>query len=194
MPLHIFEPRYRQLVGDVLAGDSRFGIILPKPGWEADYYGAPPLHLYGTLGKIEHSVTLEDGRYNILVHGDVRFRVVGLVSDSPYRVAEVVEDPEREGGDSETLAQRERLADLSRQYLEFLPNQMEVPELVTASLGALTNALIMSLNMDVEDKQRLLETGNLIERSEQTGAELERRIESLRFLKPYRKDFDPNRN
>ncbi|HXI14199.1 MAG TPA: LON peptidase substrate-binding domain-containing protein [Thermoanaerobaculia bacterium] len=194
MPLHIFEPRYRQLVGDVLAGDSRFGIILPKPGWEADYYGTPPLHLYGTLGTIEHSVTLDDGRFNILVHGDVRFRLVGLVSDSPYRVARVVEDPERVGNETDAVAERERLAELSRQYLEYLPDQMEVPELGTASLGALTNALIMSLGIDVEAKQRLLEVGDMIDRSRQTGAELERRIESLRFLKPFRKDFDPSRN
>ncbi len=194
MPLHIFEPRYRQLVMDVLAADKRFGIVLMKPGWEADYYGAPPLHLYGTLGRIEHSVALDDGRYNILVHGDARFRVLEMVSESPYRIARVTEEVELPVRPMDAWAQREWLADLSKQYLEFLPNRMDVPELATATLDALVNALIMALNIDVEEKQRLLETSDIIARGEAIGGELQRRIESLKFLQPFRKDFDPNRN
>jgi len=170
------------------------GIVLLKPGWEADYYGTPPLHVYGTLGRIEHSVALEDGRFNILVHGDARFRMLEMVSESPYRVARVIEEPERPVTPLDGYAQRQWLAELSKQYLEFLPNRMEVPELGTATLDALINALIMALNMDLEEKQRLLETSDIIERGEAIGNELQRRIESLKFLQPYRKDFDPSRN
>jgi len=194
MPLHIFEPRYRQMVKDVLAADERLGIVLLKPGWEQNYYGNPPVYPYGTLGTIEQSIALDDGRYNILVHGDVRFRIVTIDSESPYRVARVVVEPEEPGSPTEAYAQREWLAELSRQYLQFLPEQMEVPEISTAGLDSLTNALIMSLNLDLEDKQRLLENRTLQERAEKVGEELRQRIENLQFLAPFRKDRDPSRN
>jgi len=195
LPLHVFEPRYRQMVTDALEGDSRMGIVLLRPGWEADYFGSPPIHEFGTLGTIEQAVPLEDGRFNILIRGDVRFRVLGEVSRVPYRTARVIAQPELERGPDEAYAQRERLADLSRQYLRYLPDQMAVPEIETVGLDALTNALIMSLNLDVEEKQRLLEIHDLLARAEKIGAELQNRIESLRFLAPYRREGgDPSKN
>jgi Lon protease-like protein len=107
----------------------------------------------------------------------------------------VVARPEVERGPNEAYAQREWLADLSRQYLHYLPDQMAVPEIETVALDALANALIMSLNLDVEEKQRLLEIDDVIKRAEKIGSELQNRIESMRFLAPYRKGSgDPSRN
>lgn len=194
LPLHVFEPRYRQLVVDVMESDQRFGIVLLRPGWETDYYGAPSVHPCGTLGTIEQAVPLDDGRYNILVRGDVRFKIVGEESRVPYRMARVVVLQEQERTPDESYAQRTWLAELSRQYLHFLPNQMAVPEIDTVGLEPLTNALIMSLNLDTEEKQRLLEIDDLIDRAEQVGSELQNRIESLQFLAPYRREMDPSRN
>ena len=197
LPLHVFEPRYRQLVADALESDNRFGIVLLQAGWQADYWGTPNIHLCGTLGTIEQAVMLDDGKYNILVRGDVRFRIVGEERHTPYRTARVIVQPERQRpvGSTESYAQREWLAELSRQYLEYLPDQMAVPEIETVGLDALTNALIMSLNLDVEEKQRLLEIDDLIARAEQIGTELQNRIESLRFLSPFRHGgSDPSRN
>lgn len=194
LPLHVFEPRYRQLVKDVIDADSRFGIVLLRSGWEEDYFGAPAIHPCGTMGTIEQAVSLDDGKFNILVRGDVRFQILGEVSHVPYRTARVVAQPQLERSPTEAYAQREWLADLSRQYLTYLPNQMAVPEIETVGLDALTNALIMSLNLDAEEKQRLLEIDDLLTRAEQIGAELQNRIESLRFLAPFRSDSDPSRN
>ena len=195
LPLHVFEPRYRQLIQDALEGDHRFGVVLLRPGWERDYYGAPALHSYGTLGTIEQAVSLDDGRFNILLRGDVRVHLIDEVSKQPYRTARVVARPEGERSVAEAYAQREWLADLSRQYLTYLPDQVAVPEIDTVGLDALTNALIMSLNLEMEEKQRLLETDDLIIRAENVGAELQKRIESLRFLAPFRReDEDPTRN
>jgi Lon protease-like protein len=194
LPLHVFEPRYRQMVKDVLEGDSRFGIVLLRPGWEADYFGTPPLFTCGTLGTIEQAVPLDDGRYNIVVRGDVRFRILGEVSRVPYRTARVVAEPEVEHEAQKAYAQREWLADLSRQYLQYLPDQTAVPEIETVNLDALTNALIMSLNLDVEEKQKLLELNDVVARAEEIGTELANRIESLRFLAPYRRTGDPSHN
>jgi Lon protease-like protein len=113
----------------------------------------------GTVGTIEQAVPLEDGRYNIVVRGDIRFRILEEVSRVPYRTARVIAEPDLTPGPStEAYAQREWLADVSRQYLRYLPDQSSVPEIETVSLDALTNALIMSLNLDMEEKQKLLET------------------------------------
>src|SRR5215212_165358 len=188
LPLHVFEPRYRQMVSDVMQADQRFGIVLLRPGWQEDYYGAPAIHTHGTLGTIEQAVPLEDGRFNILVRGDVRFRILDEVAHLPYRTARVVAEPELSPEVAAAYAQREWLADLSRQYLTSLPNQMAVPEIDTVGLDSLTNALIMSLNLDVEEKQRLLEIDALVQRAEAVGNELQQRIESLRFLAPFRRE------
>ena len=194
LPLHIFEPRYRQMISDAVAAEQRFGIVLLRPGWENDYFGAPPIHALGTVGQIEQAVPLEDGRYNILVRGEVRFRILSEVSGEPYRTARVVAQPEQTREIEQAYAQRSWLADLSRQYLYYLPDQVAVPEIDTVELEALTNALIMSLNLDVQEKQRLLEINDLIARAEEVGRELQNRIESMQFLAPYRRKTDPNQN
>lgn len=194
MPLHVFEPRYRQMVKDVLESDQRFGIVLLRPGWESEYFGAPPVFPFGTLGTIEQAVALEDGCYNIVVRGDVRFRILDEVSRVPYRTARVLAEPEVEQETARARLERERLADLSRQYLTYLPDQTAVPEIDTVNLDALTNALIMSLNLDVEEKQKLLEMNDVMERAGEVEEELSNRIESLRFLSPYRRPADPSHN
>ena len=194
LPLHIFEPRYRQLVSDALAGDHRFGIVLLRPGWEPDYFGTPPVYPFGTVGTIEKAVPLEDGRFNLVVRGDVRFRILEEVSKEPYRTARVVAEPEVARDAEKAYAQREWLADLSRQYLRYLPDETAVPEIETVDLDALTNALIMSLNLDVEEKQKLLELSDVAERAEEIGTELSNRIESLSFLAPFRRPADPSHN
>jgi Lon protease-like protein len=194
LPLHIFEPRYRQMVKDALEGEQRIGLVLLRAGWQADYFGAPPIHPVGTVAVIEQAVPLGDGRYNIVVRGDARFRVLDEVSQAPYRTARVTRQPDQHGPVEQAYAQREWLADLSRQYLHYLPEQIPVPEIETVTLDALTNALIMSLNLDVEEKQKLLEIDDVLARAERIGNELTERIESLKFLAPFRKGTDPSRN
>ena len=194
LPLHVFEPRYRQLVSDVLAADQRFGVILLRPDWEHDYFGTPPIHRYGTLGTVEQAAMFDDGRYNVILRGDFRFRVLGEIDHAPYGVARVEAVPEAIGSAEAAYAERQWLADIARQYMLYLPGQTPVPEIATAGLGALTSALTMSLNLDAERKQRLLELDNLVERGEEIGRELTERIETLRFLEPFRRPGDPGAN
>jgi Lon protease-like protein len=194
LPLHIFEPRYRQMVRDALGADQRIGIVLLRPGWEPDYFGAPAVYDVATLGTIEQAVPLDDGRFNIVVRGDLRVRVLDEVSRDPYRTARVIAKPETTTAVDQAYAQREWLADLSRQYLQYLPEQAPVPEIETVTLDALANALIMSLNLDLEEKQKLLEVDDVLKRAEKVGSELASRIESLQFLAPYRHASDPSQN
>jgi Lon protease-like protein len=194
LPLHVFEPRYRQLVRDALAAEQRFGIVLMRSGWESQYFGTPPLFEFGTVGTIEQAVPLDDGRYNIVIRGDARFRILDEVSQTPYRTARVVIEKEPAPEATEAYEQRQWLADLSHQYLRYLPDQSAVPEIETVDLESLANALIMSLNIEIEEKQKLLEIGNVVSRAEEVGSELSNRIESLRFLAPFRRGTDPSRN
>jgi Lon protease-like protein len=194
LPLHIFEQRYRQMVKDALESDQRIGMVLLRPGWEASYEGSPPVHEFGTLGAIEHVVPTEDGRYHLVLGGKVRFRIIEAVAETPYRVFRVIAVPEDRYEPVQAYAEREWLVDLCRQYLHYLPGSIDIPELDNVNLDAITNALIMSLDVDVEEKQKLLEMNDILARAERVGAELQSRISSLQFLDAYRSGQDPSRN
>ena len=76
LPLHIFEPRYREMVADAITGDRMIGMVLLRPGWEQDYDGRPPVYPIGCSGLITHVEQLADGRYNIVLRGFERFRIL----------------------------------------------------------------------------------------------------------------------
>src|SRR5215471_8104713 len=76
LPLHIFEPRYREMVADALAGDRLIGMVLLKPGWEQQDADPPSVYPLGCSGVITHVDQLADGRYNIVLRGIERFRIV----------------------------------------------------------------------------------------------------------------------
>src|ERR1700681_1365913 len=78
-PLLIFEPRYRQMTADALAGDRLISLALLRPGWEEDYEGRPAVHPIGCLGKIVADQHLDGGRYNLLLRGLRRVRLLGDV-------------------------------------------------------------------------------------------------------------------
>ncbi len=89
LPLHIFEPRYRAMVAEALEGDRMIGMVLLKPGWEDDYLGAPPVYPVGCNGLITHAERLTDGRYNIILRGLEKFRIVEEEPGASYRRARV---------------------------------------------------------------------------------------------------------
>src|SRR4249919_2047953 len=76
LPLHIFEPRYREMVADALAGDRVIGMVLLRPGYEHDYDGHPSVYSVGCSGVITHCERLTDGRYNLILRGLERFRIL----------------------------------------------------------------------------------------------------------------------
>ncbi|MBI2369476.1 MAG: LON peptidase substrate-binding domain-containing protein [Deltaproteobacteria bacterium] len=96
LPLHIFESRYRQMIGDCLAGDRRLAVVLLKPGWDKDYYGAPPVYQVAGAGEIVNDERLPDGRYNILLRGFARVAIEEeLPSDKLYRIVRARQLPDR---------------------------------------------------------------------------------------------------
>ncbi len=115
LPLHIFESRYREMVADAIESDRLIGMVLLRPGWERDYEGRPPVYPIGCSGLVTHAERLADGRYNIVLRGIERFRILEEDRCRSYRRAAV--EPLAERG----LAAEDRAAiKLQRSKLEEL--------------------------------------------------------------------------
>ena len=92
LPLHIFEPRYRALIRDVLAGDQEFGVCLIERGSEV---GGDDARLgVGTVAHVQEAAELPDGRWAVVTVGTRRIRVDGWLADDPYPRAEVRDHPD----------------------------------------------------------------------------------------------------
>jgi len=86
LPLHIFEPRYRDMIADVVAGAGLLAVARLKPGYEADYHGRPPIFLTVGVGRCIASDKLPDGRYNIMLRGLARLGIEAeLPPEKTYR-------------------------------------------------------------------------------------------------------------
>ncbi|HXV77287.1 MAG TPA: LON peptidase substrate-binding domain-containing protein [Candidatus Polarisedimenticolaceae bacterium] len=99
VPLHVFEPRYRQMIVDSAAADRVIGIALLEPGYDADYQGHPPFHPIGTVGRIDQLDRLPDGRFNMNVVGLHRVAYDEIPSSKPYRLTRLTRLPEKEVDD-----------------------------------------------------------------------------------------------
>src|SRR3954469_17833453 len=89
LPLHIFEDRYKAMTADVLAGNRLIARALRKPGWEKNYYQAPAIEPVVCVGEILSWEQLPDGKYNFLLQGRVRARVMSESKWKAYRVGEL---------------------------------------------------------------------------------------------------------
>ncbi len=88
LPLHIFEPRYRDMTAAALSGDRLLAVGLLRPGYEATYFTRQaPVHPLVGIGRILHAQCLPDGRYNLLLQGSARARIENEVDGQTYRVA-----------------------------------------------------------------------------------------------------------
>lgn len=159
LPLHIFEPRYRQMTADALAGDRIIGMVVLRPGHEADYEGNPPIYQTGCSGLITHSEKLDDGRYNLVLRGLEKF---SIQSEEPpaagrlYRSAvispihEAVTDGERMALRLERVRLQKLLAEHFNGLVEArLPEAMPDEDLI--------NALAQYLEFDPMERLALLE-------------------------------------
>jgi uncharacterized protein len=172
MPLHVFEPRYRKMVGDALETHRTIGMTLLQPGWEPDYQGRPPVYPIGCAGTIEQSEPLENGRYNILLRGTSRFRIVSEHDGEPYRLARV-EALDDVTGDEASLE------DLRRKVLAAIGRGSDGPAslVLQAELphDVFVNALCQTLNLAPVERQSLLHCDTIAGR-------YRRLLEILEFL------------
>jgi hypothetical protein len=107
LPLHVFEERYKAMTADVLRGRRPIAMTLLKPGWEKHYYNRPAIEPIVCVGTILSHERLPDGKFNFLLQGRVRARIVREVDiERPYRVAEL--EPLRETRAMEMELEEER--------------------------------------------------------------------------------------
>jgi Lon protease-like protein len=157
MPLHVFEPRYRRLVADCLAGDGRFGVVLIARGSEVG--GGDQRVGVGTVAQIETAEPLPDGRWYLVVVGLGLVRVTRWLEDDPYPRADVEDVAAVESEDGEALARAEVELRRVRALLSELGDAPAISEAL--SFGTTPDEVAWSLcahaPLTAFDRQRLLE-------------------------------------
>jgi Lon protease-like protein len=139
------------MVENALRADRRIGMVLLKPGYEDDYQGRPPIYPLGCSGRIVEDERLDDGRHNILLLGESRFRVVEERDGEPYRLAVVEELPDSVGDESSLDGLRARLSDSP----DVARLDADVPS------ATLVNSLSQGLDLPAVERLSLLDCDTL---------------------------------
>jgi uncharacterized protein len=187
LPLHIFEPRYRELVRDALAGDQVMALAQLAPGWEPRYAGRPALQPILCAGLIVWHEALEKGRFNILLQGVCRARLVDeLPTERLYRQVrvEMLPDFPYEGPEEEQL--RQAVFELASRVPPSFSEGL-LPAVARASGGALADVVAAAIIPEPERRQELLGELDVRKRLEGvTGAvgELMARLQSVKPTGP----------
>jgi ATP-dependent Lon protease len=161
-PLHIFEDRYREMLEDSLRGDKLIAMAMLEPGWEHDYDSRPPVAPIACLGKVVAHHRLDDGRYNVLLLGLERVRIVQELDPlRSFRQAkvEIIEDRYDFQSKAELKRIQGELLDAFRGHLPCacqLPEQLEEMLSSHLPLGLLTDLAAYALPFDIQVKRELL--------------------------------------
>ena len=190
LPLHIFEPRYRAMVRDLLAlpeSERLVGMILAQPLEEGETPGfglVPP----GTAGRLVAVEPLDDGRYEILLHGEFRFFVEEELGGRPYLRARV--QPLEEGAAPPDILRETLVRDLAEVALEsgesFPLAADEIAGLLAhAGLPEIVNRLAAGLDLPIGSRQAMLAL-DLAPRAAAVAATMASRRKLLAALRPFR--------
>ena len=179
LPLHIFEPRYRELVMRCREENSPFGVVLIQNGDEQGGQAEP--HLVGTTARITEFEEMADGRMNILVFGENRFRVTRALHDKPYLSAEVELIDEETDDPGRLKPAAEAVAGLFKKYLRALfamtgrsLSALQLPQ----EPAYLSYAVASVLQVPLAEKQSLLEITGTAHRLEHEADMLRAEIEA----------------
>jgi Lon protease-like protein len=182
LPLHLFEPRYRQLLTDVEAADRRFGIVCTPSGVSER---ALPTGLAGCIAEVTEVESLEDGRSNVMVVGRERFSLENVIVDAaPYLVADVVPMPDISAPGGLVLS---LLADELRSHFARVVTAVHtLDDNPTAALPTLPDeptqlawSVASMIEMELSQRQRLLEERSPLLRVEQVNALLRKVLPDL---------------
>jgi Lon protease-like protein len=164
LPLQIFEPRYLNMVDDVMGADRIIGMIQTRPGGDR---ARPPLAEVGCAGKITSFAETSDGRYLITLTGLCRFQAgEELNLRLPYRqvradYSRFESDLAEDEASTAPAAERERFARALKRYLNRRELDIDWETASAAPLEALVNSLAMGLPFDAQEKQALLQAPDL---------------------------------
>ncbi len=197
LPLHIFEPRYKQLVADALEGNRAIGMALLQPGWESRQDERPKVFNTGGMGLMTQYKQLEEGRYNIFLSGRHRYRILEFIRETPYRIArvrllqEVMPSNQEKNEISTELVRGFRELNEANTQPGLEPDVIEKLDFPT-----LVNSFCSSLGLSVYDQQQLLEMNSLKVRATTISGILRRQISRRRVVSKFRhlQPVDPHVN
>jgi Lon protease-like protein len=187
LPLHVFEERYKLMIGRCLEEERPFGVVLIQSGPEVGGPAVP--HLVGTTAHIAAVKRADDGRMNLIAIGQERFRIVGVVRQEPYLVARVqpLADEEPDAAVAPLAAEvRAILAGYLRDLFVLLEQPEEELEIPTEPARlSLVAAAVMQIPL--AERQTLLEMTDVSARLQQEKDWLAREAEKQRTLLRMRK-------
>lgn len=180
LPLHIFEPRYRQMIGDALDGAGQIAMAVFKGDrWKLEYHGRPPIHEAVCIGQILQHEKLPDGRYNVILQGVCRARIVEESEPAPGRLyREALLEPVGidEEAEQKLYGVRERLAELLAEgpltrmtAAEWLSERIENESIPTSIILELVSFTLLT---DKNVRYKLLAEGDAAERADLVESEL----------------------
>ena len=165
LPLHIFEPRYRQMISEVLDEDGKIGMALLKQSWEQPD-GEDIFHI-GGMGEIAECQELEGGEYDILLRGTGRYRLIEFLRHRPYRIARVCILPEPVPQAAEASGLLSRLVSSFGKLSDVFSMGADAEAgLNDLDFRTLVNSICSSVNISDYNKQVLLEMNDLASRAE----------------------------
>jgi Lon protease-like protein len=166
LPLHIFEPRYREMVRDAIDGAGRIGMIQPSQPDEDDR--RPPLYSVGCVGDIVGVEELEDGRFNIVLHGSNRFRLIDEITfEGSYRCASVdIEAFDDSEPPALSLVERAEVEREARRLGDAMGLAVDWEAVARLDDEMLVNAIAQVAPFDIGAKQALLEQVKLADRAD----------------------------
>jgi len=195
LPLHIFEPRYKEMVNAAINNEKIIGMALLKPGWESDYYGNPDVFDVIGMGRIVSSEVFEDGKINIILYGLKRAKIQEIITDLPYRLARVsIMDNNHDAGEEIYRSKIEELIYKWNLYLNEKQKAHRININTKLPLENLTDALASLIFSNVFDKQRLLEETNVLKRAEIIIDDLQTRLEIVSITSHKRNEIMEKRN
>lgn len=194
LPLHIFEPRYRQMVKDTIATKQLIGMFLLEDGWQENYYGNPSIHSIGCAGEMIHVETLPDGKFDIVLRGLYRVRPIEVVQEFPYRKARVEVLPEVfNEGPAKVQSMTENLMS---EFKKIDPDGLQLLESEQPDLSEVVNHIANQLPMELETRFELLKINDVYLRAELVYELLSKRSSALDWTQRFAhlRPEDPNKN
>jgi len=170
-PLHIFESRYVEMLEDALADDQLLAMALLLPGWEPEYDGRPAVDPYVCLGRVMSHAPAKDNRYNILLGGITRAKIISeLPVKRSYREAEVeILADINPAENNPEVPQLHR--DLVSAFRKYIPDEVVAEKQLSdildqqSQLGTLTDLISYSLPLELSFRQFLLAEVDVIQRT-----------------------------
>jgi len=195
LPLHIFEPRYKEMVNAAINNEKIIGMALLKPGWESDYYGNPDVYDIIGMGRIVSSDVFEDGKINIILYGLKRAKIQEIITDLPYRLARV--DIVENNHDADDEIYRRKIEELIHKWNLYL-NEKQKSHRINVNtklpLENLTDTLASLIFPNVFDKQRILEETKVLKRAEIIIHDLQTRLKIVSITSHKRNEIMKKRN